>query len=770
MDIAFEYADESLKKDREFILKAVKQYGYALEYADESLKKDREIVLKAVKQNGYTLEYADESLKKDREIVLKAVKQNGYALEYADESLKKDREIVLEAVKQNGSTFEYADESLKKDREIILEAVKQNGNIKFILEAVKQDGYTLEYADESFKKDREFILEAVKQHGRAFEYADESFKKDREFILKAVKQDGYVLEYADESLKKDMKIISSLPNKYSSKTAKYKFLKKVDTNSINQKLSKGIVEYYNKKFCEENDLFCYLFFKDIFPNEKPNFLNFRSNYSPKFIEKLIIIQILKNISSINPSSKPHIFKTFDYYLFCFKLYKFFEEYQSKLNSTYFSNIKSVVDDIASKFEVYYSDKEVEPILHFYEEWTSDLTIFDNPRELIAKYNEYQKNIVYELVSVLGYGAEGVVFKAFNKETNQYVAFKISYEYLDVAPAQERINFLKSDIEGKIKCYEANQISNHLYTVMEIGEESLSDYINRNSEVYTQKSITKDYLIEILTIFTKILYSVQTIHDHNIIHRDLDPKNIVKVSDQYKIIDFDIAKVAKTGKSITLTIGKLSYMSPEVSQASYREELLDDGKLVQNIGNISTMSDIFSMGCILLKLLTNSSLMLDKKFLQDANVQKYAEQYRYFVWDGVYFHTVLTELLREKKLHHAIQKTIDQYIDPNFGVNTILTRCLITMIQQDPNKRLMCYTHRTILLRVINYLKDNSSESIELIQKEMEDKYSEISELKEIPQIVEENEKLKQENKELKKENMRIKELEEEIRKLKLLLK
>ena len=123
--------------------KAVKEDGNALEYADESLKKDKEIVMAAVKQDGYALQYADESLKKDREIVLAAVKQNCDALEYADESLKKNKEIVMAAVKQDGRALEYADESLKKNKEIVMAAVKQ-------------DGYALQYADESLQKDKEF--------------------------------------------------------------------------------------------------------------------------------------------------------------------------------------------------------------------------------------------------------------------------------------------------------------------------------------------------------------------------------------------------------------------------------------------------------------------------------------------------------------------------------------------------------------------------------------------------------------------------------------
>ena len=56
-------------------------------------------MLEAVKSNGFALSYADESLKKDKSFVLEAVKQDGLALEYADESLQKDSDIIKAAKK-----------------------------------------------------------------------------------------------------------------------------------------------------------------------------------------------------------------------------------------------------------------------------------------------------------------------------------------------------------------------------------------------------------------------------------------------------------------------------------------------------------------------------------------------------------------------------------------------------------------------------------------------------------------------------------------------
>ncbi len=219
---ALEYADKSLKADREIVLKAVKQYGENLQYAAKNLKADREIVFAAVKQVYYALQYAAKSLKADREIVLAAVKQDGRALEYADKSLKADREIVLKAVKDHRRALEYADKSLKADREFMLECIKKFGyrcsaleyadkNLKadreFVFAAVKKVSYWLEYAAKNLKADRELVLKAVKDYGGALEYAAKSLKADREVVLAAVKTYGGALEHAGKSLKADREVV-----------------------------------------------------------------------------------------------------------------------------------------------------------------------------------------------------------------------------------------------------------------------------------------------------------------------------------------------------------------------------------------------------------------------------------------------------------------------------------------------------------------------------------------------------------------------------------
>jgi len=78
---------------------------FSLADADEKLKADKEVVLAAVKQNGYALEHAYKKLRADKEVVLAAVKQDGYALKHADKKLKADKKIVMAKTKAQIKNF-----------------------------------------------------------------------------------------------------------------------------------------------------------------------------------------------------------------------------------------------------------------------------------------------------------------------------------------------------------------------------------------------------------------------------------------------------------------------------------------------------------------------------------------------------------------------------------------------------------------------------------------------------------------------------------------
>ena len=199
---ALAHADPALKKDRELVLAAVKQDGYALGFADDTLRGTREIVMAAVKKDGPALKFADPELQNDRELVLTAIDQDGRALQHADPRLKKDRDIVIRAVAQTWRAITYAAPKLQKDDLEIFEVVKAGA-----VTAMEQYGLALRGADPELKKDRDIVLAAVKQSAYALMFADPELKKDREIVLAAVKQHSWALRWADPELRNDREFL-----------------------------------------------------------------------------------------------------------------------------------------------------------------------------------------------------------------------------------------------------------------------------------------------------------------------------------------------------------------------------------------------------------------------------------------------------------------------------------------------------------------------------------------------------------------------------------
>ena len=58
--------------------------------------------------------------KKDKEIVLAAVKNDGFAIADADRKLLDDKEIAIEAIKNNRNTFLLLNRKLTNDKDILV--------------------------------------------------------------------------------------------------------------------------------------------------------------------------------------------------------------------------------------------------------------------------------------------------------------------------------------------------------------------------------------------------------------------------------------------------------------------------------------------------------------------------------------------------------------------------------------------------------------------------------------------------------------------------
>src|SRR5580765_4854300 len=168
---------------------------------------------------------------------------------------------------------------------------------------------------------------------------------------------------------------------------------------------------------------------------------------------------------------------------------------------------------------------------------------------------------YEIVSAIGAGGMGEVYRATDTNLGRQVAIKVLPEAFAqdaerVARFEREAKTLASLNHPNIAAIYGLEKSQGTYAlVMELVEgEDLSQRIARGP-------IPVD---EALPIATQIAEALEAAHEHGIIHRDLKPANIkVRADGTVKVLDFGLAKLAKTSASATTGPAPLS-MSPTIT--------------------------------------------------------------------------------------------------------------------------------------------------------------------------------------------------------------
>src|SRR5580704_1245626 len=191
---------------------------------------------------------------------------------------------------------------------------------------------------------------------------------------------------------------------------------------------------------------------------------------------------------------------------------------------------------------------------------------------------------YEILTPLGAGAMGEVYKARDTRLDRIVAVKISNEQFS-----ERLE------------REAHAVASlnhpHVCTLHDIGP----NYLVME---YVEGTVLRGPLpvAQALNYAAQICDALDAAHKKGIVHRDLKPANILVTKSGIKLLDFGLAKLAKTPDppiDATLTaltgkneiVGTLYYMSPEQLQAQGTGQEVD------------ARSDIFSFGLVLYEMLT-----------------------------------------------------------------------------------------------------------------------------------------------------------------------
>ena len=209
---------------------------------------------------------------------------------------------------------------------------------------------------------------------------------------------------------------------------------------------------------------------------------------------------------------------------------------------------------------------------------------------------------YEIVSELGRGGMGVVYKGYEPALTRYVAIKeLSPALAHDAMLVER--FLREarsmaalNDPHIIQIYFIGQENEQPFFVMEfVDGESLSGVIKRQGRLAVGDA---------LKILHQSAQGLATAHDRGVIHRDIKPANLmINLRGQVKIADFGIAlanrdfdaKLTGTGEFV----GTPGYLSPEICL----------GKPVDQ------RSDIFALGIVLFEMLTGRTPFSDESPLK-----------------------------------------------------------------------------------------------------------------------------------------------------------
>ena len=186
-------------QDPKFIRAAVECDGRALHFANESLRRDKNFALALAQQIPAIIQFFDEPLRKDQDVALTAVKYDKFAIMGLDDSLKKDRNFILTAMRESAhdwDIFKNMDDALKSDREIVLLAVKNHGEL-------------LAEADKRFRKDKEVVIAAVKSEKASYNRlaAEEDKSYRHHDVLK------YAAHYIDQTLLNDPDVIEAANTK-----------------------------------------------------------------------------------------------------------------------------------------------------------------------------------------------------------------------------------------------------------------------------------------------------------------------------------------------------------------------------------------------------------------------------------------------------------------------------------------------------------------------------------------------------------------------------
>ena len=194
---------------------------------------------------------------------------------------------------------------------------------------------------------------------------------------------------------------------------------------------------------------------------------------------------------------------------------------------------------------------------------------------------------YKILSKLGEGGMGIVYKAEDTKLDRIVALKFLPPHIS-ANDEEKKRFIH---EAKAAASLNHPNITTIHNIEEIDDKSfiVMEYI-KGRELKDKIEAGPLPIDGTLNLAIQIAKGLQAAHTSGVVHRDIKSANIMLTDrSDVKIMDFGLAKISgktKLTKEGT-TLGTVAYMSPEQARGD----------------EVDHRSDIFSLGVLLYEMLT-----------------------------------------------------------------------------------------------------------------------------------------------------------------------
>lgn len=195
---------------------------------------------------------------------------------------------------------------------------------------------------------------------------------------------------------------------------------------------------------------------------------------------------------------------------------------------------------------------------------------------------------YEIVSMLGLGGMGAVYKAHDKLLDRIVAIKIIRP--DLADDPELLQRFKQEVilarevthKNVVRLYDITETEQLKFITMEfIDGKDLRAVANERGPMPAK---------EATEVMSQVCSALQAAHAEGVVHRDLKPGNImVQPNGRVVVMDFGLARSLHSdgGTKTGILMGTVDYMSPEQARGEH----------------VDARSDVYTVGLILYELVT-----------------------------------------------------------------------------------------------------------------------------------------------------------------------